>query len=281
MTAPNRFRPLIATGLAALTLALAHVSAPSAASAGVDVGLTPALRSVAYDSTFTLDLQVTAAGSAFNAFAAVIEYDPAVLTFLPASPTTAQLGCLMTGGCSGACGLTYHSFSAAGDSLVVYASLLCDATSLTGPGSLYRLRFRAPHVTQTTTVRLHRIRFYDSGLFVTPVTGADAQVNITDGTAVGPRAQRPGLWLSAAPNPARGALALTIEVDAPGELSLDVLDIAGRLVRSLGRVHAGAGSHTERWDGRGRDGERLNAGVYLVRATAGTRVAQTRIVLLH
>ena len=265
------------TTLAAMLLAFA--SGP--ASAGIHVALTPAHFQVEPDSTFTLNLDVTPAGSAFNSFKATIDYDPAALTFLPTSPLTLQEGCLMTGTCSTACGALFHQFAAAADSLVIQESLLCDSQTLTGPGNVYRLRFRAAHANQTTILRVRRIVFYNAGVFVSPVTSDNAQVDILRTLSVAPGATGAGVQLGITPNPARGTLSLAIASGVAGEQSVDVLDLAGRRVRQLERAWVAAGTRTLRWDGTGTDGARLPAGVYLVRVRTGGIVAQSRVVLLR
>jgi hypothetical protein len=268
-----------ARGLCVALLSLLLAAAP--ARAGVSAALSPALLVVAPDSTVNLELDVTAAGSAFNAFTAVIGYDPAALTFLPGAPTTTQRGCLMTGTCSSACGLTFHQFSAAGDSLVVQVSLLCDSISLNGPGQLYKLRFRASPPSQTTYVRVRSLKFYNAGRLVTPVTSADSRIDIVSGVGVGPAVTPAGLRVGVTPNPARGTLSLSIAAGEAGEQSVDVLDAAGRLVRHLDRTWQAPGTRTLHWDGTDGAGRPLPAGIYLARVRAGSRLAQSRIVLLH
>jgi hypothetical protein len=265
-------------GLAAL---LSLVAAGTARATGIHAELTPGHVTVEPDSTFTLDLDVTPAGGAFNSFAAAIGFDPSALTFLPAAPLSLQEGCLMTGTCSSACGVTFHHFTAAGDSLVINESLLCDSLSLTGPGQIYSLRFRAAHTDQTTFVRVRRIVFFNAGVFATPVTSTDAQVDIHRTTSVAPGAVTTGLRIGVVPNPARGALSLSIDAGASGEQSVDVLDLAGRLVRRLDQARYAPGARVLRWDGAGNDGSRLPSGVYVVRVRTGGAVAQSRVVLLR
>ena len=269
-----------ACGAAVLVLALLVAARPARAT-GVNTALALASVAVEPDSSFDLELDVTQAGSAFNSFTAVITYDPAALTFLPRSPLTLQQGCLMTGTCSGACGTTFHQFTAAADSLVIQESLLCDNYSLTGPGQVYKLRFRAAHAEQTTYVRVRRIQFYNGGVKVTPVTSSDARVDIHRTLGVAPGVTAGGLRLGVVPNPARGALALSIESGEAGEQSVDVLDLAGRLVTRLDHAWYAPGARVVRWDGAGTDGARLPSGVYLVRMRAGGHLAQSRVVLLH
>ena len=120
--------------VAALCVLAAGVATP--ARAGIKVGLTPAIQNVSLGATFDVYIDVTEAGSEFNGYDAVVSWNPAQLTFLPLTPTSNQQGCLMTGGCSAACGNTFHTFSSAGDSLAVSNVLLCNNFSLTGPGHL-------------------------------------------------------------------------------------------------------------------------------------------------
>ncbi|MFI5371584.1 MAG: FlgD immunoglobulin-like domain containing protein [Candidatus Eisenbacteria bacterium] len=269
-----------AHGILVATLAALLVAAPSRA-AGVSVSLGASPVSVSPGAEFDLDLQVTVADAAFNGFDAVISYDPSVLTFMPASPTTLQQGCLMTGGCSGACGGTFHTFAAAADSLDIVDVLLCDQFSLTGPGQLYRLHFKATAIPQTTHVRIRRAGFYDAGLIVSPVTTTDVDVEIGGTSGVGDGRVSEGLALHASPEPARGPVQLVIRATEAGTQTLEVHDITGRRVRRLAGGWEPAGVRTLTWDGRDDGGATLPSGVYLAVVRAGERVARVRVTLLR
>ena len=248
---------------------------------GVQCGLIPAQQSVALGAQLEIDLDATAAGSPFNGFDAVISYDPAALTLLPASPTSLQQGCLMTGACSASCGNTFHRFAAAADSMAITDVLLCDQVVLSGPGQLYQLHFQAANVAQVTTVRIRRAVFYNSGLYVTPVATADCQVGIGIVLDAGGGGAVRGLGVSAAPNPARGGVAVRVESEREGEQEVWVYDVSGRRVRELSRGWYGSGARVVGWDGRDGAAARAPAGVYLVRLQAGGRMAQTRVTLLQ
>lgn len=246
--------------------------------AAVTTALTPATQTVAPGSDFVLNFDVTAAGSAFNGFDLVVEYDPAALTLLTDS-LNAQQGCLMTGGCSAACGNTFHRFTAAGDSAVANNVLLCNSFALTGPGRLYRLRFHASNTLQTTTVTVRRARFYNAGLFVTPVTTANATIGIGVTVGVGEgRSTLPSGW-HAEPNPSSGRIEFRAEGDAAGLVTGEIVDLQGRVVHRWSPVWVGARGRLA-WDGRGADGARLPAGLYLVRLKRGAQVQSTRVTLL-
>jgi hypothetical protein len=263
-------------GLAVLT-ALAGAAGP--ARAAVSVALTPATQTVTPGTDFDVFVDVTSAGSAFNGFDVVVSFDPAALTLLPTSPTTLQQGCLMTGGCSTACGNTFHVFNAAGDSIAVSDVLLCNGASLTGPGHIYHLRFHATTTVQVTQLNLRRARFYNAGLFVTPVTTASCQVGI--GVNLGVGGPAPGLArpLRVEPNPSFGRVNFVSEDDAAGLVEADVLDVTGRLVQHVGPTwlapHARLG-----WDGRDSHGVRAAAGLYLVQVRRGGQVQNARVILL-
>jgi hypothetical protein len=258
---------------------LPHATAGARAQ-GVSAALTPATQTVAPGSEFDVDVTVTQAGAPFNGFELVVGYDPAALTFLPASPLSLQQGCLMTGACSSACGATFHLFSAAGDSLVANDGLLCDQMSLMGPGQVYRFHFQAATTPQVTALSIRHAEFYDAGLFVTPVTAAGCIVGIGVVLDAGTPPGGPGLAIRAQPNPCRGRVQLTIAADGAAEPDLRVVDVLGRTIRRLPAGRTGAGARRVEWDGRTDSGERAPAGVYVVRLAAGARVRQTRVTLL-
>jgi hypothetical protein len=267
------------TAIAAM-LALATLAPGLTHAQGVTSALTPANGFVAPGAEFDVDFTVTGAGSGFNGFHLVVGYDPAAVTFLAAVPLSDQVGCLMNGTCSSACGATFHQFHAAGDSTIVDLSLLCDQVHLTGPGQAYRLHFQASATDQVTWVQVRQARFYDAGLMVGPVTTADARVVIGSPAGVGPGPAVSAWRVGARPNPARGAVALSVSAPADGEQQLDVLDLGGRMVRHLSGGWHPRGERSLAWDGTGAGGERLPAGVYLVRLRAAGHVATTRVSLL-
>ncbi len=258
-----------------IVAALLAAALPRGGGAAVRVALVPGALTVAPGDTFTLSLRVTEPGSAFNGYDAVVEYDPAVLAFLPLSPTSKQQGADM----KAVCGNTWHFFTAAGDSLVISNVLLCPDTALTGPAELYNLRFRAASASAVTSVRLRRVQFYDEGLFVNPAVCSDATVHwgvLLDApppVAVGAR-------LVARANPSRGEQWFDLSSPAAGEQRLEILDPAGRRVRSLDTGERGPGARSVRWDGRDDSGRRVPPGLYLVRFTVPGAVVRASVVRL-
>lgn len=91
----------------------------------------------------------------------------------------------------------------------------------------------------------------------------------------------PALALRAAPNPLRGATTLRFALPRAATLGVDVLDLAGRRVRSSGARAYSAGAHEWRWDGRDDEGRDVGAGLYFVRATGDGFDATTRVVVVR
>ena len=258
----------------------ALAAAPMLARADISVGLTPATQTVTPGTDFDVFIDVTGGSSSFNGFDMIVSFDPSALTFVPAVPTSAQQGCMMTGACSAACGNTFHLFSAAGDSLSVSDVLLCNQVSLTGPGRLYHLRFHASNTQQVTQLSVRRTHFYNAGLFVLPVNASGCQVGI--GVSVGVGAPRPGLAhpLRVEPNPAFGRVQFVSEDDAGGMAEAEILDLQGRVLQHLGPVWLAPHARLS-WDGREADGARVPAGLYLVRFRRDGQVQNARVILLQ
>ena len=261
-----------------LLAAFSAAGPPRVNAQGVHVALLPSTQNVATDAEFTLELWVTEPGSGFNGFDAVIGYNPADLTFIPASPTSDQQGSYMTG----ACGNTFHLFHAAGDSLAITDVLLCAGVSLPGPGQIYKLRFKAASTPRTTQVVIRSVQFYDAGLFVNPAFPSDATINIGLAVGVDPRvAPAMTLRIAAAPNPFRDSVGCTIDSPAAGPQTLTVRDVAGRTVRHLGTADVPAGSRLVTWDGRNDRGQAMPAGSYWLSLRMGTRAASRLVTLLR
>lgn len=273
-------RPLTSSGwLGAVLCAFVLTGAVPAASAAITVGIVPANKSVPPGSDFDVYLNVTQAGSLFNGFSAVVSYDPSALTLLPSAPSNLQEGCLMTGVCSDACGNTFHQFAAAGDSASINDYLFCNQIALTGPGDLYRLRFRAASTARVTNITLRRATFYNAGLLVNPVQMAGATIQIVAGLGVGdgsPFAHT----LRVEPNPAFGRMQLVLEDGAAGLAQADIMDLQGRVVKRFAPTWFGPRARFE-WDGTDGNGDRVSGGVYLARIQRGGAIQTSRFVLLR
>lgn len=79
-------------------------------------------------------------------------------------------------------------------------------------------------------------------------------------------------------NPA-SASRLEYSLPASGHVTLTILDLQGRRVRTLIDQDAAAGSFTARWDGTADSGAMVGKGVYFARLAAGGQTTQKKIVL--
>ncbi|HEX7878898.1 MAG TPA: PQQ-dependent sugar dehydrogenase [Candidatus Eisenbacteria bacterium] len=78
---------------------------------------------------------------------------------------------------------------------------------------------------------------------------------------------RPQLAMSAAPNPFRAEVTLSIQLTHPAEGDVLIVDVTGRRVASSGSRTWPAGLSTWRWDGRDARGRAVADGVYFARIT--------------
>lgn len=82
-------------------------------------------------------------------------------------------------------------------------------------------------------------------------------------------------------NPFRERAELVVHVGRTGPVTIEVLDVHGRIVRRWTRTAMAPGDHSITWDGRTASGEEAPAGLYLVRAGQGDRSAVARVVRLR
>jgi hypothetical protein len=99
-----------------------------------------------------------------------------------------------------------------------------------------------------------------------------------DGVALRPA----GLSLApAVPNPFNPATLLRLETDRSGPARLEIVDLAGRRVRTLWSASLEAGAHSVRWDGLDGDGLPAASGVYFARLRQGERQAVQKLMLVR
>jgi hypothetical protein len=87
--------------------------------------------------------------------------------------------------------------------------------------------------------------------------------------------------MSSFPNPADQRVTIRYALLRRGRVDLRVYDLAGRLVRQLSSETMDASEHVTVWDGRGQDGARVSAGVYMVRLSTPDGVATAKTLMLR
>jgi hypothetical protein len=109
---------------------------------------------------------------------------------------------------------------------------------------------------------------------------------LTRGTPPAPPVTVPATaFLAAAvPNPSRGPASFSLGIsnlEAGTPATVQVLDLAGRTVRTLTRGPLAAGTHAFTWDLRADDGGGVPAGLYFIRARAGRLDATRRLIVVR
>ena len=87
------------------------------------------------------------------------------------------------------------------------------------------------------------------------------------------------LDLSAAPNPVRDRARIGFVLPVASDVRLAVFDVAGRVVRELGKGNYAAGTHVVEWAGDDEAGRRLSSGLYYVRMEAGSLRLTRRVAV--
>ncbi len=108
-----------------------------------------------------------------------------------------------------------------------------------------------------------------------------ASFSVTDLSGVAQAAGEAGsLRLSAGPNPARGSVAIRYHTPATPTARLEILDVSGRVVRTLPGERWREGWHEAQWDGRDDAGRPLGGGLYWVRLVLPEESRTVRVVQL-
>ena len=108
----------------------------------------------------------------------------------------------------------------------------------------------------------------------------DGQPGKAGGGPVEPEQARPTTFLRAAsPNSVSGSRLVQFGLAKAGAADLAVYDVAGRQVRVLAHERLGAGMHVRDWDGRDARGDRVAAGIYLVRLITVDGILTQKLVM--
>ncbi len=83
------------------------------------------------------------------------------------------------------------------------------------------------------------------------------------------------------PNPAAGDVSIGLTLPTRTGLSLQIYDVAGRLVNRLAAGLQAAGRRQRIWNGQDEAGHRLAAGLHLCRLRAGSFESTERVVPLR
>jgi hypothetical protein len=105
---------------------------------------------------------------------------------------------------------------------------------------------------------------YEGGL----LTGVDTQTP----TAI---------TLDARPNPFNPRTEFRFELERPGDVELQIVDVRGAVVRTLRRRDLAAGAHAIAWDGRDERRQEVPSGIYCARLNTEMGVSLRKVTLLR
>ncbi|MBD3235937.1 MAG: T9SS type A sorting domain-containing protein [Candidatus Eisenbacteria bacterium] len=154
----------------------------------------------------------------------------------------------------------------------------------------------------------HAVRSFVIGAAGGPAASAEFQVHATTGQpAVGPSTAADlrlsgGFWtawlawISDAtdpptralctvlhrnrPNPFRDQTVISYSLAEGGPLAITIIDITGRVIRTLADGQGVPGQHSTIWDGRDDAGSEVSSGVYFCRLQAESQVSLNKLIIL-
>ena len=87
--------------------------------------------------------------------------------------------------------------------------------------------------------------------------------------------------ISVFPNPFSTEATIRFHLPEAGQVTLNVFDLQGRLIRQLHNGQLDSGQHQRQWDGAGEGGGQLPSGMYLVQLRSGGEVVNRKVLLQH
>jgi hypothetical protein len=103
----------------------------------------------------------------------------------------------------------------------------------------------------------------------------------TSGVAGSPVERPDQTGLRAWPNPMRVEATIEFEMDREALVTLDVVDVQGRLIRRLCDQSLPAGSHRQQWNGRDDRGRLSPPGLYWLRLAAGSGTSVLKLIRIR
>ncbi|MBK8230207.1 MAG: T9SS type A sorting domain-containing protein [Candidatus Eisenbacteria bacterium] len=100
-------------------------------------------------------------------------------------------------------------------------------------------------------------------------------------TAVDPSLDGEWLLSQNRPNPFTGSTQIVLRLPSAAPVTLEVIDVGGRVVRRLTDATLTAGSHLINWDGTREDGTRVAAGTYFYRLQSNGKELSRKLMVLR
>jgi glucose/arabinose dehydrogenase len=125
-----------------------------------------------------------------------------------------------------------------------------------------------------------RMRFHPDGRLWYVQGNSLHRISYSGTVAAAPPGAAGSLELAAFPVPSASGLTFLLRAPAPGPVTIEIHDLAGRTVRKLEGSAGSDGTARFAWDRRDADGRTLPGGVYFARGSGAGERTSRRIVLL-
>jgi len=202
--------------------------------------------------------------------------DPTGMTTLPVHEYSHSLGCSVTGG------IIYRGSIPEIDGHYFFADYCSNriwSFVWDGAGGITDLTVRTTELIPDVGSINNVTGFGRDGLGEMYIVGGGEVFRvIEDPVSVPGSASTPSVAISAAPNPFRGSVTMSLGLDADQVATVRVLDPSGRMVRELGDT-VRSGNLT--WDGTDAAGRELGAGVYFVEVEVDGYRSRSRVTLVR
>ena len=104
---------------------------------------------------------------------------------------------------------------------------------------------------------------------------------LTVPVAVDPRANEDDLSLQAYPNPFSTFTTVEYVVQTKGEVSVEIFDLEGKMVRNIWKGTQGKGTYRAIWQGNNGQGQPVAEGYYIARVKVGEQVQNIRLLKMN
>ncbi|MBN2036232.1 MAG: T9SS type A sorting domain-containing protein [Chitinispirillaceae bacterium] len=136
-------------------------------------------------------------------------------------------------------------------------------------------RVDARHITNITGAVPNRLEWYDNMNFnVFPITGTGVAHDN------GKVRSAPLTVLANGPNPFLFATTIGYTLEKPSPVALQILDMKGRVIRTLAKENAGPGTYQKVWNAYDDAGKRVPSGTYFCQLIAGKLLITKNLVVL-
>jgi hypothetical protein len=174
----------------------------------------------------------------------------------------------------------------------VNVTLRLDHSLMAGADVNGRVMLYAPNPFESGSSVSHYDKSATPNLLMEPAINQDLSQNVDltlpllvdigwwpRGTAVDPSRPPTAKLAQSAPNPFRASCTIRFDLTRADDVTLEVFDLSGRLVKRLPGGHLDAGSYTRDWDGTDASGSPAPSGIYLYRLKGGS-ISQARHMVL-